>query len=155
MKKVFGGINFDFQFDAQRKGAKYTIDGTHYMNGGEFAECATKALFGYMATKDANSKYNEASDIPEIRASVKSSKATLVNMKLADSFNQSVETYFQNTHSTCFIYTVIIDDTVTCYMMNAIEFKTFIYKFATLNERGFVRFKATSGKTIAWLEGLA
>ena len=155
MKKIFGHIGFGFKFDAQRKGAKYTIDGTHYMNGGEFLECATKDLLGYANVKDANGKYDQTSDIPEIRASVKSSKATLVNMKLADSFEESIKVYFENTHSTCFIYTVMIDDIVTCYMMNAIEFKAFIFQFAGLNERGFVRFKATSGKTIQWLEGLA
>lgn len=155
MKKISTLTTIEYTFDPTRKGAKYTLDGTHYMNGGEFAEVATKAALGYNAHKDANTAYNEGSDIPEINASVKSSKATLVNMKLADTFDESVEVYFQNTHSTCFIYTIIIDDMTNIYMMNAVEFKEFIYKFASLNERGFIRFKATSGKTVAFLESLA
>lgn len=152
MKKISTLTTIKYTFDPTRKGAKYTLDGTHYMNGGEFAEVATKAALGYEAHKDANTAYNEGSDIPEINASVKSSKATLVNMKLADNFDESVEVYFQNTHSTCFIYTVLMDDTTNIYMMNETEFKAFIYEFAGLNERGFIRFKATSGKTIQWLE---
>lgn len=152
MKKISTLTTIKYTFDPNRKGAKYTLDGTHYMNGGEFAEVATKAALGYEAHKDANTAYNEGSDIPEINASVKSSKATLVNMKLADNFDESVEVYFQNTHSTCFIYTVLMDDMTNIYMMNETEFKAFIYEFAGLNERGFIRFKATSGKTIQWLE---
>ena len=154
MKKIQTLTTIEYTFDPTRKGAKYSLDGIHYMNGGEFAEVATKAALGYDPHKDANTAYNEGSDIPEINASVKSSKATLVNMKLADNFDDSVRVYFQNTHSTCFIYTVLMDDMTVIYMMNAVEFKEFIYKFAGLNERGFIRFKATSGKTIQWLEGL-
>ena len=104
------------------------------------------------ARKHDNVPFDKGSDIPEISASVKSSKATLVNMKLADTFDESVEVYFQNTHSTCFIYTVLMDDMTNIYMMDKEEFREFIYKFASLNERGFIRFKATSGKTIQWLE---
>lgn len=154
MKKVEGRIGFGFQFDATRKGAKYTLDGVHYMNGGEFAEVATKDVLGYAGGKDANTPYDKGSDIPEISASVKSSKATLVNMKLADTFEESIRVYFQNTHSTVFIYTVVIEDNATIYMMNATEFEQFINRFASLNERGYIRFKATSGKTIAFLESL-
>lgn len=152
MKKISTLTAIEYTFDPTRKGAKYTLDGTHYMNGGEFAEVATKAALGFEAHKDANTAYSEGSDIPEISASVKSSKATLVNMKLADTFDESVEVYFQNTHSTCFIYTVLMDDMTNIYMMDKEEFREFIYKFASLNERGFIRFKATSGKTIQWLE---
>ena len=152
MKKISTLTTIEYTFDPTRKGAKYTLDGTHYMNGGEFAEVATKAALGYEPHKDANTAYSEGSDIPEINASVKSSKATLVNMKLADTFDESVEAYFQTTHSTCFIYTILMDDMTNIYMMDKEEFREFIYKFASLNERGFIRFKATSGKTIQWLE---
>lgn len=152
MKKISTLTAIEYTFDPTRKGSKYTLDGIHYMNGGEFAEVATKAALGYEPHKDPNTAYSEGSDIPEINASVKSSKATLVNMKLADTFEESVEAYFQTTHSTCFIYTVLMDDMTNIYMMNKEEFREFIYKFASLNERGFIRFKATSGKTIQWLE---
>ena len=152
MKKISTLTNIEYTFDPNRSGAKYTLDGIHYMNGGEFAEVATKVALGYAPHKDANTAYSEGSDIPELRASVKSSKATLVNMKLANGFEESIEVYFKNTHSTCFIYTVLLDDMTTLYIMDAAEFREFIRRFATLNERGFIRFKATSGKTIQWLE---
>ena len=159
-KTVHNLRGLDYKFDNTRRGSKYEWFDTllnEYKRGnaGDFFEIADKFVKGYDTHKDGNGKYNEGSDIPEINASVKSSTATLVNMKLADTFDESVKVYFQNTHSTCFIYTIIIDDMTHIYMMNAIEFKEFIYKFASLNERGFIRFKATSGKTVAFLESLA
>ena len=99
MKKISTLTTIEYTFDPTRKGAKYTLDGTHYMNGGEFAEVATKAALGFEAHKDANTAYNEGSDIPEINASVKSSKATLVNMKLADTFDESVQSASSTEHS--------------------------------------------------------
>lgn len=154
MKKTTAIIPFGFQFDSTHKGAPYTMDGTHYMNGGEFKEIVAKAITGHMGGKDANTRYDKGSDIPELRASVKSSKATLVNMVLADTFSESVNVYFENVHSTCFIWVSVIEDMATLYTMDADEFRTFLYKFASLNERGYVRFKAESGKMIAFLESL-
>lgn len=155
MKKATYTINLNYTYEAERKGAKYTLDGTHYMNGGEFAEVVTKSVLGYEAHKDACTAFDQDSDIPEIKASVKSSKASLTNMVLADTFEDSIRAYFQRTHSTCFIYTVIIDDEATLYMMNATEFELFIRKYSALNERGVIRFKATSSKMVAFLEALA
>lgn len=154
MKKVLP-ITVSYQFDADRKGAKYTFDGTHYMNAGEWKEAIAKAVLGYIARKDGNTAYNEGSDIPELNASVKSSKASLTNMVLADTFEESVEVYFQNVHSDLFIWVEVVDENAVLYMMNADEFREFIYKFSTLNERGVIRFKATSSKLVAYLEGLA
>ena len=36
MTKTEYTINFKFAFDPVHKGAPYTLDGEHYMNGGEF-----------------------------------------------------------------------------------------------------------------------
>jgi hypothetical protein len=146
---------FDFIYDASRKGAKFSFDGAHWMNAGEFMECAIKWAFGYAAHKDANARFDVASDIPEMNASVKSSKASLTNMALAPTFEESVNVYFANVHSTCFIYGVIIDGQLTVYEMDAATFRSFIYHWASLNERGVIRFKATSGKMIQWLENQA
>ena len=155
MKKITAEIKINYIYDSTRKGAKYSTDGEHFMNGGEFAEIIAKAVLGYESRKDANTAFDKGSDIPEIEASVKSSKATLVNKKLADTFEGSIKEYFKATHSKIFIYVVIIDDTATLYMMNANEFESFIKAFAGMNERGFIRFKGTSAKTIAWLESAA
>lgn len=151
MKKIVSEIKINFIFDTAHKGAPYSIDGK-WMNGGEFAEVITKLILGYPAKKDANTAYNEGSDIPEIKASVKSSKFTLVNKKLANTFKESIERYFETVHSSLWIYTVVIENTATLYMMNKKEFEKFLYNFSSLNERGVIRGKSTSGKMIAWLE---
>ncbi len=154
MKKLVQDITFDYTLDTSHKGAPYTIDGTHYMNGGEFKEIVAKNVTGYMGGKDANTPFDKGSDIPELNASVKSSAATLVNMKLADNFDDFVKVYFERVHSNLFIWSTIQETTATLYMMDANEFKTFIYKFAGMNERGYIRFKKESGKMIAFLESL-
>lgn len=154
MKKVLP-MTVSYQFDAMRKGAKYTFDGIHWMNAGEFKEAEAKGSLGYEAHKDGNTAYNMGSDIPELNASVKSSKASLTNMKLADTFEESIKVYFENVHSNLFIWVEIVDEDVVLYMMNAEEFELFIRKFSALNERGVIRFKATSSKLVSFLEGLA
>ena len=154
MKKAVYAINVSYTFDATRKGAKYTFDGTHYMNAGEWKEAIAKAALGYMAHKDANTAYHMGDDIPELNASVKSSKASLTNMVLADTFEESIRTYFANVHSNLFIWVEIVDEEVVLYMMTADEFETFIRKFSALNERGVIRFKASSAKLVNFLESL-
>lgn len=152
MKKITAEIKINFTFDTTHKGANYTFDGQHWVNGGEFAEVITKSVLGFEAKKDACTRYDVASDIEEINASVKSSRFTLVNMKLADTFEETVNKYFETVHSTMWIYTVVIENTAMLYMMNKDEFKEFLYTFTALNERKVVRCKATSGKMIAWFE---
>lgn len=155
MKKIESEIKINFLFDNSRKGAKYTLNGLNWMNHGEFAEIVTKNILGFESVKDANTAFDKGSDIPEIKASVKSSKASLTSMKLADTFEESMNEYFKRTHSEIFIYTVIIDENATLYMMNKKEFRLFMMNFSSLNERKVIRFKATSGKMVKFLEGLA
>ena len=153
MTKSVHTLTLNYTYDSAHSGAHYTINGGQsYMNGGEFAEIATKSVLGYTVAKDANTPFNEGSDIEELHASVKSSRATLVNFKLADTFEESVQRYFAETASSLFIYTVVIEKEVTLYSMDASEFEAFIRQFSGLNERGYVRFKSTSTKMIAWLE---
>ena len=152
MRKEVKTIGFNYTYDTAHKGTNYTLDGEHWMNGGEFAEVVTKAVLGYEAKKDANTSYDVASDINELRMSIKSSRFTLVNKVLANTFDETVRVYFETTHSTTWVYTIVIEDTATLYYMKADEFKEYLYKFTTLNERGLVRAKATSGKMIAWFE---
>lgn len=154
--KMTREINVSFTYDATRKGAKYSINGgKNWLNGGEFAEIAAKAAHGLDATKDANTRFDEGSDVPEFHASVKSSKASLTNMKLADSFDASLTAYFEQTASSEFWYVSIMDELVTIYKMNATKFERFLRKFAKLNERGVIRIAATSSKMLAWLDANA
>ena len=153
MKKQIYPVSISYQFDPSHRGAPYTFDGVHYMNGGEFTEAMVKAHMGFDARKDANTPYDMGSDIEEIRASVKSSKATLVNKKLGQNMEEVLDTYFQNVHSTSFIWGVVMDENLTVYTMNAKEFRPFIEAFANFDKsRQVVRFKATSGKMLNWLE---
>lgn len=152
MKKEVYTINVNYTYDTSHKGTNYTLDGQHWMNGGEFAEVITKSVLGFEAKKDANTSYDVASDIEELNASVKSSRFTLVNKTLADTFDETVNLYFKTVHSTCWIYTVVLEEEVTLYTMNANEFKSFLYAFTALNERNVIRAKATSTKMIKWFE---
>lgn len=154
--KMMSEIKVSYTYDAARKGAKYSVNGgKSWLNGGEFAEIAAKAAHGLDATKDANTRFDEGSDVPEFHASVKSSKASLTNMKLADSFDASVTAYFEQTASTEFWYVSIMDELVTIYKMNATKFERFLRKFSKLNERGVIRIAATSSKMLAWLDANA
>lgn len=152
MKKMIFELNLNYSYDKEHKGAHYLVNGKH-LNTGEFTEVATKSGLGYEAKKDANTAYNEGSDIPELNASVKSSRFTLTSSKLADTFEKSIEIYFQNVHSTVWIYATIIENMINLYFMNKEEFKSFLESFSSLNERGVIRGKATTAKMLAWLEG--
>jgi len=151
--KMVKTINLNYIYDAARKGAKYSINGgKSWLNGGEFMEAVAKSLHGLDAGKDANTRFNEGSDVPEYHASVKSSKASLTNMKLADDFEGSVRAYFEQVASSEFWYVTMTDELVTIYKMGAKTFERFIRKFAKLNERGVIRFASTSSKMLAWLD---
>ena len=152
MKKLTAEIKINYTFNTAHKGANYTFDGEHWVNGGEFAEIITKSVLGFEAKKDANTAYDVASDIEEINASVKSSRFTLVNKKLADTFDETVNRYFETVHSTQWIYTIVMENTATMYFMTAEDFREYLYKFTALNERNVIRSKATSAKMIAWFE---
>lgn len=151
--KVMGKVNLSYIYDAARKGAKYSINGgKNWLNAGEFMEAVAKAMHGLDAGKDANTRFDEGSDVPEFHASVKSSKASLTNCKLADDFESSVRAYFEQVASSEFWYVTMVDELATIYKMNAKTFERFIRKFAKLNERGVIRFATTSAKMLAWLD---
>lgn len=153
MKKITAEIKINYIFDTTHKGANYSFDnGQNWCNGGEFAEIIAKSVLGFAPHKDANTAYDVASDIPELNASVKSSRFTLVNKKLGDTFEESIDNYFATVHSSLWIYVVVVDNVATLYFMDKIEFTRFLYTFTALNERQVVRSKATSGKMIAWFE---
>ena len=142
MTKTEYTINFKFAFDPTHKGAPYTLDGEHYMNGGEFAEVADKMVKGFGSKKDANTPFDKGSDIEETDTSVKSSKATLTSAQIGYDFE-----------SINWDYVVIVDDTVIIYNMNASEFESFLDNWATYcKDRNVIRMKATSGKMLRWFD---
>ena len=153
MRKAIFNINLNYTYDANRKGAKYTLDNEHYMNSGEFAEVALKNAFGYEAVKDANTAFDEGSDIEQLQMSVKSSKATLTSVILGKDLKSSLDTYFARTASNQWAWVILIENTLTVYIMNESEFKEFTLNWAYYQtDRMTVRYKSTSGKMIKWLE---
>lgn len=154
MKKQVYEISLPYTFDPTHKGAPYTFDnGAHWCNHGDFIEIMVKYHMGFKAGKDGNTPYDKGSDIEEIRASVKSSRATLVNKKLGNDMAESLHTYFTNVHSNKWFFGHDIDGELHVYTMNAEEFNAFCNAFAGYDKsREVVRFKSTTGKMIHWLE---
>lgn len=153
MTRTEYNINFHYEYHAERNGAHYTLDGEHFMNNGEFAEIADKIVKGYEAKKDANTPYDEGSDIAETLTSVKSSKATLTGKQIGYDFESIKKCYFARVHSTNWDYVIILDDTILIYNMNANEFESFLDNWASYYKpRNVIRINATSGKMIKWLD---
>lgn len=152
MKKFVSTNLPQYSYEPERKGAKYTLNGSSYMNNGEFAETVYKYALGLKAEKDANTAFDAGSDIPELNQSVKSSKATLCNEILGRDMQSSMATYFERCASTSWAWVVVVDDTITAYIMDENEFKEFMMSWANYNTESRIRFKVTSGKMIAWLE---
>ena len=140
-----------YGYNPERSGAKYTLDGVHYMNSGEILEIIAKAHRGLKPTKEANTAFDMGSDIEQEALSIKSSKATLQTKYKADSFEQGLNLYFENTASVAVVWIVNIDEMITEYKMTMQEFKAFTKEWASL-QRGYIRYKTSSGKMIKWLE---
>lgn len=153
MNKQINRIPFAFKFDPAHKGAPYTIDGVHYMNGGQFKQIARVATLFDRVEKPDNIRYDMGSDIPELHESVKSSKATLVNMILGDDLQSTLNRYFATTASASHSWVTLVDDDVVAYIMNNTEFREFTETFGWYdNDRKVVRYKAESIKMLKWLE---
>ena len=153
MKKTVAAINISYTFDPAHTGAPYTLDGVHYVNAGEWKEVLLKSTLGYAPKKDGNGAYDKTDDIPELNASVKSGKATLVNKVLGESFTEIKTQYMANVHSNLWIWVTVIDDEVVAYYMNKEEFGSFLDTWAGYAaDRKVIRFKADSGKMLRWLD---
>lgn len=153
MTKTIATMPINYTYNAERKGAHYLIEGEEkYKNGGEFAECVCKAIRGFKAEKDANTKFDKGSDIEETKTSIKSNGCGLTDEKLADNREDFLAEYFRRTHSTNVDYVIIIDEEVAIYNMNMDEFKEFTSEFARWDKHSTkVRIK-TSTKMIKWFE---
>lgn len=156
MKKIVYSVCKPYTFDPAHKGAPYTFDGLRYVNGGEWKEVELKAALGYAAVKDANGAYDKTDDIPELRASVKSGKATLVNKVLGESYTEVKAVYMATCHSTKWIWVSIRDEELSAYYMDAAEFSRFLDTWAGFDsDRKVIRFKQESNKMLQWLDNMA
>lgn len=151
IKEIYIGLK-KYTYETERKGAHYTFDGIKYMNAGEFSEAQYKYKRGFDAVKDGNTAFDAGSDIEPLHRSVKSSKATLTNEILGTDMQSSLDCYFERVASTSWAWVVIMDDTLTAYVMDANEFREFTKLWASYTNEGRIRYKATSGKMIKWFE---
>jgi hypothetical protein len=104
--------------------------------------------------KPDNVPYNVDSDIPELHESVKSSKATLVNMVLGEDLTTSLDFYFAHTVSTSHSWVMVVDEELVTYIMDNTEFREFSELFGWYDkDRKVVRYKAESTKMVKWFEG--
>lgn len=131
MTKTTATMPINYYYNAEKKSAHYLIEGeTTYKNGGEFAEIVCKAIRGFEAVKDANTKFDKGSDIEETSTSIKSNGCGLTDEKLADNKEDFLKIYFERVHSTNVDYVIIDEDVVNIYNMNMKEFKEFTNEFA-------------------------
>ena len=157
MKKYEYTNTMPYIYDSERAGAKYSMDGGEsFKNHGEFLESAAKFHRGLEHLVNPATSYDTGSDIESMSASVKSSNASLACL-YGNSFEQIVNEYFKNVHSTLWIFMIDIDEQIIEYHMNAAEFKKFLEAWAgTAVESGShltkVRIKKVSGKMVRWLE---
>lgn len=155
MKKTTYEMPISYIYNAEKPRAHYTVDGIHYMNGGEFAEIVDKACKGLEAIKDANTKFDAGSDIEETHTSIKSNNCGLTDEKLADNKEDFIAEYFRRTASTNVDWVSIVDDEVTIYNLSMEEFKEFVNRFASWDKHSTkVRIKS-SLKMLKWLEEMS
>lgn len=153
MKKQIFPITFKYNFDPARRGAKYTLDGEHWLNAGEFVEIAVKSGLGLELRKDANTSFDEGDDIPELKASVKSPKFTLTTVNLGDSKDEIIRNYFERTASETVVWGFIAGEEVVTYWMSMAEFAEYLENWGYFDKHTrYVRGKALSGKMLNWLD---
>lgn len=156
MKQVYYVNQMPYIYDPTRKGAKYSLDGgKSWKNHGEFLESVAKFHRGLEYLVNPTTSWDTGSDIESLNASVKSSKCSLATI-YGNSFADILDSYFENVHSTLWIYMVEIDNTIYEYHMDACEFREFLETWGTLDrESGSklmkVRIKSTTAKMVAWL----
>lgn len=151
ISKITLNIIVDFE---NHKRAPYSLDGVHWLNGGELAEALDKFSKGYKPEKDANGKWDKTSDIPETHTSCKSYRFGLNNEYLGDTYEEVKTEYFKRVHSTNWDYIIIEGDTLIVYTMNKAEFAEYLDNFHIFEKgriRG-VRSKKAIAEMIEWLE---
>jgi len=147
MKHISMNVNLKIYKDMARHGAPYTMDGVHYFNHGDMVEIVVKSCLGFEARKDGNARFDSASDIMEMRASVKSARATLTSAQIGNDFNSILNAYFCAVHSTTWIYARVDDGICDMYIMDAREFRAFVNRFGYYcNARNVIRLKDDNKK---------
>lgn len=155
MNKVTYTNTMEYTYEPTHAGAHYKI-GNAYKNHGEYLESVAKYHRGLDYLVNPNTSYDTGSDIEEMRASVKSSGASLARI-YGNTLEQILNVYFANVHSTLWIFINDMGEEITEYHMNKEEFREFLYEFGTLARENKthlikVRLKKVSGKMLKWLD---
>ena len=142
--------------EVPHRGAPFTFDGVHHLNGGQLIEALVSYYKGQGLKFDGNGRFDEGADIKALEASVKSPKASLTTCYLGDTFEEILEEYFKRDASKLYIWGMLEARLLTLYEMNALEFREFIKAWSYFQESDKrVRFKSASKKMRAWLEARA
>jgi hypothetical protein len=148
------------QYDASRSRAPWTIDGQHFFNDGNLAECGVNEHFGYGFRYDKKAvAFDIGSDIEALRMSVKSNGCSLACVYRTNKETAKAEIiaeYFERVHSNRWAYVVRTDMSLEIYEMNAMEFRQFVEKFSGLSResgKDYYKLKIrTTDKMMAWLK---
>ena len=154
MYKEIHTIRFNYQ-KTDHHGAPYTIDGEHFLNYGQLVQIARISVKTGQMTKPDNIRYDLDSDLSEYGESIKSAKATLVNMYLGDDLESVLNTYKSTTHSQMHSWCDLKDNELTAYVMDIDEFIEFTRLFGRYDHnRKVVRYKTHSSLMVKWFESL-
>lgn len=107
------------------------------LNKGELFECLVTTKYGFKWNKD-NVKYNQGSDIEQLKMSIKYRKASIMSTKeniKASECNDNkrlelIETYIQNVVSETFFYGYCME---YGYKMDKLTFKKFLLEYSRLD----------------------
>lgn len=139
MKKVSYHTTFKWGYDETNKGAHYKLPQKKKgANHGEFCESVSKFHRHQYTPVNPNTPYWKGSDIESIKASVKSSNASLGSFfGDATTISEAIKYYFKNDKSELYIWTMVNEATklVNEYHMNKREFGQFINLFARCHVR--------------------
>lgn len=134
-----------------RKGAPHTVDGgNHYMNNGQLEEAIRRHYKTGRIERPDHIRYNAGSDLNN--ESIKSGKATLVNLYLGDTLESVLDSYWKTTHSEIHTWVNTCNGIQTAYIMNRKEFTDFTMEFGSYDvSRKVVRYRTHSSKMEKWL----
>jgi hypothetical protein len=152
MKIITSVTPISYTYNPARARASYTLDGTHWMNHGEFCERMAKVILGFTPSKDSVA-FDKGYDIPELKASVKSYKCGLSNCKdMPTTPKAFLAEFWARDIAELHIYVCDHGEYMTLYMMNTPEFQRFIGHFAKWDEsRKNFRLYTCDSKVEAWL----
>lgn len=127
-----------------------SLDGAQWNNRGGKCEIALKRYLGYECDKVAPRGHY---DIEELRAEVKSADSTLLNCKIADTLEQSINKYFDMVDIDKWFYMNISGAQCIAFEMDAREFYSFLSEFTRYDTtRGTVRIATLSRRMLKWVE---